>query len=162
MISCNPEKSRLVFSLKNNLKTSSLEFADVERPNFVLFKEAINVFENILKFTKTKFDDADMDDRTYVFKMFKVLVRCFGTKDLEWFCAIESVINSIFNLHSVNGPQYAKLTIEQLCQVMLDARPSSITEIHYAQIFFVVGHVSIKTLTFIENLNNEIEEIVNS
>ena len=162
MISCNPEKSKLVFNLKADLRKVSLEFGQVEKPNFILFKEAINVFENILKFTKTKFDDADMDDRTYIFRMFKVLVRCFGTRDLDWFCAIESVINSIFNLHSVNGPQYAKLTIEQLCQAMSDAGPDSITEIHYAQIFFVVGHVSIKMLTFIENLNNEVEEIVNS
>jgi len=67
-----------------------MEFGQAEKPNFVLFKEAINVFENILKFTNVKFDEADKEDRTYVFQMFKTLVRCFGTNDLEWFGAIES------------------------------------------------------------------------
>ncbi len=32
------------------------------------------------------------------------------------------------------------------------------SEIHYAQIFFVVGHVSIKMLTYIEQIENELKK----
>lgn len=74
--------------------------------------------------------------------MIKVIARCFGTQDLEWFCTAESIINCMFNLHSKRNPQYAKLMIEQMLvkvqgdQEQIQSLP---LEIKYAQIFFMVG-----------------------
>lgn len=33
-----------------------------------------------------------------------------------------------------------------------------ITDMHYAQLFYVVGHVAIKTLTYIEQLDTELKK----
>ena len=46
--------------------------------------------------------------------MIKILVEKFGCSDLEWFCAAETIVNTIFNLKSKNSHEYAKLFIEQL------------------------------------------------
>ena len=34
---------------------------------------------------------------------------------------------------------------------------SDITDLHYAQLFFVVGHVAIKMLTYVEQMDNELK-----
>lgn len=36
-----------------------------------------------------------------------------------------------------------------------------LTDMHYAQLFFVVGHVAIKTLTYIEQLDTELKKSLN-
>ena len=35
---------------------------------------------------------------------------------------------------------------------------TDITQIHYAQLFFVVGHTAIKMLTYIEQIDNELKK----
>ena len=42
----------------------------------------------------------------------------FGTQDLEWFCAAESVLNIIFNIKSKSSHEYAKTFIEMLVKKM--------------------------------------------
>jgi hypothetical protein len=37
---------------------------------------------------------------------------------------------------------------------------SNLTELHYAQLFFIVGHSAIKMLTFIEQMENDLKKAV--
>lgn len=54
------------------------------------------------------------EDKTYIFKMISVLNNKFGTQDSEWFCAAETILNTLFNIKSRNSHEYSKLFIEQL------------------------------------------------
>ena len=38
----------------------------------------------------------------------------FGTDDTEWFCATETILNTLFNIKTRNQPEYAKSIIQQL------------------------------------------------
>ena len=53
-------------------------------------------------------------DKSYIFKMTKVLGNTFGTNDFEWFCAAETVLNLLFNIKSRMSHEYAKLFLENL------------------------------------------------
>jgi len=46
--------------------------------------------------------------------MMTSLMKQFGTKDFEWFCASEAILNTIFNLKSVDSHEYAKIFIENI------------------------------------------------
>ena len=35
---------------------------------------------------------------------------------------------------------------------------TDITDMHYAHLFFVVGHIAIKLLTFVEHIDNELKK----
>lgn len=37
---------------------------------------------------------------------------------------------------------------------------SDLSEIHYAQLFFAVGHVAVKMLTYIEQMENDLKKAV--
>lgn len=50
--------------------------------------------------------------------MFTIVINRFGTDDLEWFCATETLLNTLFNLKSRNAPEYAKFLINQLINKM--------------------------------------------
>ena len=96
---------------------SSLKFAEQENPDFIILKEAILAFEKILITQQTKkgtsLDNEITDDqKTYIFKMLSSVNERFGTTDLEWFCAAESILNILFAIKSRNSHEYAKLFIE--------------------------------------------------
>lgn len=38
---------------------------------------------------------------------------------------------------------------------------TDITDMHYAQLFFVVGHTAIKMLTYVEQMENELKKQAN-
>ena len=46
--------------------------------------------------------------------MMKVIIKKFGTQDLEWFCAAETVLNFMFKVKSRHSHEYAKFIIESL------------------------------------------------
>ena len=50
-------------------------------------------------------------DKKYLFSLFHVIINSFGTDDLEWFCATEAILNTMFNIKSRNSPEYAKYFI---------------------------------------------------
>ena len=82
-------------------------------------KEAILCFEKIVinqveKNKKDVYMAVSDEDKTYIFKMISVLNSKFGTPDSEWFCAAETILNTLFNIKSRNSHEYAKLFIEQL------------------------------------------------
>jgi hypothetical protein len=36
----------------------------------------------------------------------------FGTDDMEWFCATEAILNTLFNVKTRNQPEYARTIIQ--------------------------------------------------
>jgi hypothetical protein len=112
-------KPKMILEHKDTLVKSSLKFAQFENPDFIIMKEAILCFEKIVinQVEKTKRDvymAVSDEDKTYIFKMISVLNNKFGTQDSEWFCAAETILNTLFNIKSRNSHEYAKLFIEQL------------------------------------------------
>jgi len=112
-----------------------------------------------------------------------VVVNNFGTDDTEWFCATETILNTLFNIKTRNQPEYAKSIIQQLAHKLytdgmldeenktMDQEDSNaenadcgstlrtdITDMHYAQLFFVVGHIAIKMLTYVEHIDSELKK----
>lgn len=132
-------------------------------------KEALLIYENLLGSLLAQhegpgaFEAAGDLDKRYLFEMIQVTVKCFGTNDLEWFCAAETVLNTMFNLKSRMAHEYARLYISQL-QAIIDKlhseRNKKLSEVHFAQLFFVVGHTAIKMLTFIETLESDLKKAI--
>ena len=165
-----------------------MKFAQHDVPDFIIMKEALIVFETMILNQKVKHESKQQSDQVnitdeqkeYLFGMIKVIVDKFGTSDLEWFCAAETILNALFNIKSRNSHEYAKMFVEQLVrklyllpknerssryqpESMADANEDQgfmsaeglplrkdLSELHYAQLFFVVGHVAIKMLNFTE------------
>ena len=44
--------------------------------------------------------------------MLNVLAKTFGTQDLEWYCAAETVLNTLFNMKQRVSHEQAKLFID--------------------------------------------------
>lgn len=108
--------------------------------------------------------------------MISIIGKNFGSSDLEWFCAAEAVLNTLFNTKQRNAHDYAKLFIDQIVKKMFRQREvqeveemrnqpadmvantepmpldENLTDVHYAQLFFVVGHTAIKMLTYVEQI----------
>ncbi len=112
----------------------------------------------------------------------------FGTDDMEWFCATEAILNTLFNVKTRNQPEYARTIIQQLTKKLYDQHSKTthinldeeakaqdedgmrsstplrndINDMHYAQLFFVVGHIAIKMLTYVEHLDSELKKSGNN
>jgi len=116
-------KPKIILEHKKVLTESSLKFAEFDNPDFIIMKEAIIAFEKIIlaqigkenkrESANTTYMNAVSDeDKKYLFKMINVLNSKFGTSDSEWFCAAETILNTLFNIRSRNSHEYAKLLIE--------------------------------------------------
>jgi len=164
----------------------------MERPDFILLKEALLAYEKIMihKTNISKNLDAastiNEEDKKYFFTLLSVVVNTFGTEDTEWFCATETILNTLFNVKTRNQPEYAKSIIQQLShklysdgkknqQIIIDEEQkvlddeaseieggtplrTDITDMHYAQLFFAVGHIAIKMLTYVEHIDSELKK----
>lgn len=87
-------------------------------------KEALLAYEKIIIHQKVqaerkeqsgkKTDNINEEDKRYLFKLFHVILNSFGTDDLEWFCATETILNTLFNIKTNNAPEYASQIIQQM------------------------------------------------
>lgn len=111
---------------KEKLFESSLKFGKFDSPDFIILKEAILAYETIVLYqilkTGSVADGVNENDKTYLFNMISVISHHFGTTDLEWFCACEAVLNTLFNIKSRNSHEYAKLFIDQILRKMFRKR----------------------------------------
>jgi hypothetical protein len=111
---------------KERLFENSLKFAKYESPDFIILKEAVLAYEKIIQYqikkTGSVVDGVNDNDKTYLFNMISVISNTFGTSDLEWFCACETVLNTLFNIKSRNSHEYAKLFIDQVLRKMFRQR----------------------------------------
>ena len=54
------------------------------------------------------------DDQVYLTEMMAQVIRTFGTEDSEWYCATQTVLNSLFNLKSNFTHEQAKTFINSI------------------------------------------------
>lgn len=175
---------------KDNLYQYSLNYAKFDRPDFILLKEALLAYEKIIAHQQLAHKNEPIasigdQDKKYLFSLLNVVINTYGTDDTEWFCATETILNTLFNLKTRNSPEYAKTLIQNLTKKLYSDKKRSnnisldeenkvmndggdfenfnndqecngnplrtdITDMHYAQLFFVVGHTAIKMLTYVE------------
>ena len=86
---------------KEKLYEKSLAFAKFDSPDFIIMKEAMLGFNKMIRYQVGKAKDITTslteDDKKYMFAMVSVVGKNFGTNDLEWFCATETVLNTLFD-----------------------------------------------------------------
>jgi hypothetical protein len=111
---------------KEKLYEKSLAFAKFDSPDFIIMKEAMLGFNKMIRYQVGKAKDITTslteDDKKYMFAMVSVVGKNFGTNDLEWFCATETVLNTLFDTKSRNAHEYAKLFIDQILRKMFRTR----------------------------------------
>lgn len=97
----------------------SLHFAKFDKPDYILLKEALLAYEKIIisqiirgASNDNKDNLINDNDKKYLFQLFNVVIHNFGTEDMEWFCATETILNTLFNIKSRNSPEYAKFFIQ--------------------------------------------------
>ena len=114
--------------------------------------------------------------------MLNVVGKNFGTQDLEWFCTAETVLNTLFNMRQRISHEQAKLFIDLIVRKcfrrrdedeidQLRAQPEDVLQSvepmplrndlmdsHYSQLFFVVGHIAIKMLQYVEQLEADLKQ----
>ena len=168
MGSCNVE---ILVSKKVQLLQQSLGFANQLSPDFIILKEAALAFEKLIE---NQEDGASESDKKHLFSMLLVLVKNFGTKDMEWLCAAETILNTLFNVRQRVTHEQAKSfvnLIQRKCFVQSEiAQPEGLellslrddlSDSHYSQLFFVVGHIAIKMLSYVEQLEVELKKAFN-
>ena len=78
-------------------------------------KEAVLAFEKIMQYQMERagpIDGVKDEDKKHLFRMLAVIAKTFGSADLEWFCAAETTLNTLFNMKSRHSHEYAKLFID--------------------------------------------------
>jgi len=155
-------KIEILVQNKDQLYRCSRAFASADQPDFILLKEALQCFERVLAHQmaakKGKFGGAELteQDQHYLKEMINVMIRTFGTGDMEWVEAAETLLNAVFNLKTKNSPEFAKLIIQRLTHQLVLTQNKSDSQ--FTQLFFVVGHTAIKMLTFVEQMDNELKK----
>jgi glucuronate isomerase len=63
-------------------------------------------------------------DKKYLFNLLQVVIKTFGTDDTEWFCATETILNTLFNVKTRNSPEYARTIIQELTKKLYSDKPT--------------------------------------
>ena len=185
MGSCRVE---ILHAQKQELYAKSLKFAEYDSPDYIILREAVQAYEKIVQHQVSQVgivDGVTDNDKKHLFQMMSVLAKNFGTQDLEWFCAAETVINTLFNMRQRVGHKQAQLFIDLIVRKCFRRRDedeidelrhqpddirselepmplrSELSDAHYSQLFFVIGHIAIKMLTYVEHLESELKNAFN-
>lgn len=113
---------QVLIDQSKQLYESSLKFAKFDSPDFIIMREAVLCFEKIVTHKMEGDRSITEEDKKYLYTMVSVISRTFGTSDLEWYCAAESVINVLFNIKSRNSHEYAKFFLDQIVRKMFRFR----------------------------------------
>ena len=108
----------------------------------------------------------------HIIKLLMFLLITFqGTKDTEYFSAAEQIINMIFALKKNDADNFSQYLIKKMTGFLFDPKevenkieeelPLSIISNNFedslAQLIFVIGHVAIKFLVFLDNYESELK-----
>ena len=116
---------------KDNLYQYSLNYAKFDRPDFILLKEALLAYEKIIAHQQLAKNSIEPiasigdQDKKYLFSLLNVVINTYGTDDTEWFCATETILNTLFNLKTRNSPEYAKTLIQNLTKKLYSDKKRS-------------------------------------
>jgi hypothetical protein len=67
----------------------------------MIMKEAVLAFEKIIQEgikQQGPEKGVTQEEKKHLYQMLNVIAKNFGSQDLEWFCAAETVLNTLFNL----------------------------------------------------------------
>ena len=109
-------KIEILLNSKVPLYSTSLKLAQILRPDFIMMKEAILCFDKITQYQSENGDKQRVKetDLNYLTQMMAQVIRTFGTEDSEWYCATQTVLNSLFNLKSSFTHEQAKTFIDSI------------------------------------------------
>lgn len=75
-------------------------------------------FEKIIEYQVKEVGDKGSgvtdNDKRHLYLMLNVIGKNFGTQDLEWFCAAEAVLNTLFNLKNRLSHEQSKLFLDMI------------------------------------------------
>lgn len=100
-----------------------------------------------------------------------LLITFQGTKDTEYFSAAEQIINMIFALKKNDADSFSQYLIKKMTGFLFDSKelenkideelPLSVISNNFedslAQLIFIIGHVAIKFLVFLDNHESELK-----
>ena len=147
--------------------------------DFLLVREQIKAWEKVVLRQK----DKEKGD-TFLFSVMVELVKQFGTKDPEWNCVIEQFINTLFAVKQLKSYKKVELLLHSLMKKLSSEQDNIIEQIEneirdreeididetlfdwnlkfnenmLAQLIFVAGHIGMKMVIFIENIEKLLEK----
>ena len=165
---------------EEQLKEMTLKELKSHETDFLLVNEQIKAWEKVLLHQK----DAKEKGDAFLFSVMVELVKQFGTKDSEWNWAIEQFINTLFAVKHLKAYKKVELLLHSLIKKMSSDQDSIIDEIEneirdreeieidsslfdrdlkfsenmLSQLIFVAGHIGIKMVIFIENIEKLLEK----
>lgn len=113
-------KVEVLTKQKEVLFEFSLRYAKFDKPDFILLKESILAYERIIYHQQQISKNIDPSaavnegDKKHIFNLLNVVINTFGTEDTEWFCAADTILNTLFNIKTRNSPEYARHFIQSL------------------------------------------------
>ena len=149
--------------------------------DFLLIREMIKAWEKIISLKK-EHDPKKVDD--FIFKLMIHIIKQFGTDDVEWNCTAEQYLNTLFEIKQLKAYKKAELFLHSLIKKISSEHDDEIerveAELHQrddieidetlfsnnmnfsqfmlAQLIFVAGHLSLKMMIYIENVEKLLEK----
>lgn len=105
----------------------------------------------------------------FVENCFQLIHRGFGTTDPSWFRAAEAYLNVIMDFKNKKAALQIREFIQALAARLFASEQRGgdinefrrdVTDNHFAQVFFVVGHASIKMLAYLEQQEDMIKRVI--
>ncbi|CAI2367540.1 unnamed protein product [Moneuplotes crassus] len=168
-------------SQEDTLKERTINELKSSNADFILISEMIKSWEKINTLRKQR-NEREVDD--FILKLMIQIIKQFGTEDVEWNCAAEQFLNSLFELKDLKAYKKAELFVHSLIKkISLDHEPEierieeelyqredieidetlfnsnlNFSQFMLAQLLFVAGHMGIKMIIYIENVEKLLEK----
>jgi len=165
---------------EDTLKEHTLKELDSVDTDFLLINEQIKAWEKLILHQKESGPKID----EFLFSIMIKLVKQFGTENPEWNCAAEQFINSLFVIKQLKAYKKAELFLHSLIKKISSEQDDVIDQIEaeiqeredieideslfdrelkfnqymLAQMIFVAGHIGIKMIIYIENIEKLLEK----
>lgn len=165
---------------EDQLKDLTLKELRSPETDFLLVSEQIKAWERVIKHQRDENPKVD----EFIFSVMISLIKQFGSENVEWNCAAEQFMNSLFVIKELKAYKKAELFLHSLIKKISSEQDDVIEkieqEIHerddieidetlfsgninfnqymLSQLIFVAGHLSIKMVTYIENVERLLEK----
>lgn len=166
---------------EEKLKERTITELKSQNADFLLICEMIKAWEKI---TKLKRERNEKEVDIFIFKLMTSIITQFGTEDVEWNCVAEQYLNSLFELKDLKAYKKAELFMHSLIKkISRDHEPEidrieeelynredieideslfnsnlGFSQYMLAQLLFVAGHMGIKMIIYIENVEKLLEK----
>lgn len=171
---CSSKNKEIITQKFDSFSNILTSFTKKKTVDWIVVKEISIIIE------KSKDNSTRTNNMIKVFMY--LLIKTQGTTDTEWFAAAEQIINMIFVLKRDpdNYSQYLIVRLSKFLYEKIDEKEPQNSEFvieeeklqnnekiicdfedNLAQLIFVVGHVGIKFLIYIDNYENELKKMKN-